>query len=156
MTVIESRALGRAQDGKTVKWRAVDDKLLLGVGKKGGVYIFYTQLRGSNMTKEEFVIFDTEYTAWEGSRERNWSRPHEKRELIQIGAIKVARASGQYQEIGAFSVFIQPIFNPQLSRYVQDLTGILQSQVDAQGLNFKIALQQFFEFTHQGRLPVFC
>lgn len=30
---------------------------------------------------EQFVLFDTEYTGWEGSQERGWSAPGEYREL---------------------------------------------------------------------------
>ena len=32
---------------------------------------------------DRFVIYDTEYTAWEGSLARNWSGPNEHRELLQ-------------------------------------------------------------------------
>jgi hypothetical protein len=38
-----------------------------------------------------FVLFDTEYTAWSGSHERDWSGPGEHRELIQLSAIRVRR-----------------------------------------------------------------
>mgnify|MGYP003746969009 FL=1 len=33
------------------------------------------------------VIFDLELTSWPGINERNWSRPNEHREIIQIGAV---------------------------------------------------------------------
>jgi len=36
-----------------------------------------------------FVVFDTEFTAWKGSRERNWSGPNEHREIVQIAAQQV-------------------------------------------------------------------
>ena len=32
------------------------------------------------------TIFDTEFTAWEGSQDRNWSEPWEAVELVEIGA----------------------------------------------------------------------
>ena len=35
------------------------------------------------------IIFDTEFTAWAGSQERDFSGPNEYRELVEIGAIKI-------------------------------------------------------------------
>lgn len=40
---------------------------------------------------DEFIIFDTEYTAWEGSNERNWSEGWEEKELVKIAAMKVKK-----------------------------------------------------------------
>lgn len=37
----------------------------------------------------KIIIFDTEFTAWEGSQDRNWSRPNEFQEIVQIGALLV-------------------------------------------------------------------
>ena len=36
----------------------------------------------------QIIIFDTEFTAWEGSAQRNWSFDWEYREIIQIAAVK--------------------------------------------------------------------
>ena len=44
-----------------------------------------------DLLPEKFIIFDTEYTAWEGSQERNWSGDNEYMELVQIGALKVIK-----------------------------------------------------------------
>ena len=44
-----------------------------------------------DLLPEKFIIFDTEYTAWEGSQERNWSDDDEYMELVQIGALKVIK-----------------------------------------------------------------
>ena len=38
----------------------------------------------------EFIIFDTEYTSWEGSLKRNWSNKNEYKELVAIGALHVS------------------------------------------------------------------
>ena len=38
---------------------------------------------------KEIVIYDTEYTTWEGAQKRNWSGPGEYREVVNIGAIKI-------------------------------------------------------------------
>ena len=35
----------------------------------------------------EVVVFDTEFTAWQGSMERGWSGPGEHKEIVQIGAV---------------------------------------------------------------------
>ena len=40
---------------------------------------------------DTFIIFDTEFTAWEGSQERKWSGENEFRELVQISAIRVKK-----------------------------------------------------------------
>ena len=60
-----------------------------------------------------FILLDTEYTSWDGSYERGWSGPNECKEIIQIGAISVDGKS--LTEEGAFSVFIKPVKNPNLS-----------------------------------------
>ena len=36
---------------------------------------------------DTFIIFDTEFTAWEGSMERKWSGENEYKELIQISTL---------------------------------------------------------------------
>ena len=38
---------------------------------------------------KKFVIYDTEFTSWKGSQERNWSKPNEYRELVAIGALLI-------------------------------------------------------------------
>ena len=40
------------------------------------------------------VVMDLEYTAWEGSLERGWSKPGEAREIIQIGDVKIGEYRG--------------------------------------------------------------
>jgi hypothetical protein len=37
----------------------------------------------------QVVVFDTEFTAWRGSMERNWAGPGEFREIVQIGAVRI-------------------------------------------------------------------
>lgn len=39
-----------------------------------------------NDVMKHFVIFDTEYTTWEGAADRDWTGPGEHREVVQIGA----------------------------------------------------------------------
>ncbi|MDP3727161.1 MAG: 3'-5' exonuclease [bacterium] len=100
---------------------------------------------------EQFILFDTEFTAWEGSQARGWSGPNEYRELVEIGAIKIA--SEDLAEFGAFDVFIRPERNPVLSDYFIQLTGITQATVDAEGVELETALRDFKDWC--GGLPLY-
>ena len=91
------------------------------------------------------VVFDTEYTAWEGSAQRQWSGPGEEIEIVQIGAVKVD--ANDWREVDAFSVLVKPVINPVLSDYFVALTGIQQADVDAQGQSLPEALEAFVQFT---------
>lgn len=93
----------------------------------------------------EVVIFDTEFTAWEGSMARQWTGPGEHRELVQIGAVRLDGES--LIERAAFMVLVQPTRNPILSSYFVGLTGITQAMVEASGHTCAEALQRFFAFS---------
>lgn len=93
----------------------------------------------------EFVVFDTEWTAWEGSMARDWSGPGEYRELVQVGAVKLDSRS--LAETGRLELVVRPRFNPVLSDYFKDLTGIEQVRVDREGLDLEEALERFAAFT---------
>ncbi len=97
-----------------------------------------------------FVLFDLEYTAWEGSQEREWNGANEYREIIQIGVIKVSEMT----EEDAFAAFVKPVKNPQLSDYISELTGITQKEVDEKGLSFDEAVRKFLEFV--GEYDAYC
>lgn len=99
----------------------------------------------------QFVLFDTEYTAWEGSMERGWSGEGEYKEVIQIGA--VATSLETLSEEDAFSVLIRPVKNPELSAFIVALTGITQEDVDTRGVALGEALGSFAEFI--GELPAY-
>jgi len=93
----------------------------------------------------EIVIYDTEFTTWEGAMERGWSGENEHRELVQIAA---QRINLQTQVVvGSFEVLVQPVVNPQLSEYFIDLTHVTQAQVDEQGVSFSSAYAQFMEWS---------
>lgn len=100
----------------------------------------------------EAVIFDTEFTAWPGSAQRNWTAPGEFREIIQIGAIRVDCAT--LTEAAAFSVLVRPKLNPTLSEYIVALTGITQADVDGRGLLLPDAVRDFLSFC--GGRTMFC
>ncbi len=103
----------------------------------------------------KIILFDTEYTAWEGSQARKWSEPWEHREIIQIAAIRVV-VDGKVTELACFDCLIKPKYNPILSPYIVALTGIQQAAVDTQGIGFADAFAAFYAFCDQGQTPLFC
>lgn len=92
-------------------------------------------------SKEEIVIYDAEYTTWEGAHARNWSGTGEYKELVELGAILVETEN--FVERGSFQVLVKPVKNPQLSHYFTRLTGIEQETVDREGVTLAEALDRF-------------
>lgn len=93
----------------------------------------------------EVVVYDTEYTAWEGSQERGWSGPGEHQEIVQIGAVKTDTLN--FEILDELLLFVKPVKNPILSDYFVKLTGIAQAEVDEKGVAYADALQQFTEWS---------
>lgn len=91
------------------------------------------------------VIFDLEYTAWEGSWQRGWAEPWEHREVVQLGAVMVD-AARDFALLGSLLAFVRPALNPSLSEYFIRLTGITQATVDSQGCGFADAYDEFMKF----------
>jgi len=94
----------------------------------------------------EFVLFDLEWTSWEGFMHSNWQMPGKYREVVQIGAIKVG---DDLQEKDSFSAIIKPVKNPQLSDYVIHLTGITQDRVESEGRTLSEAVSDFLIFNSE-------
>lgn len=106
---------------------------------------------------ERFVIFDTEYTSWEGCNKNGWDADKgQYKELVQIGAVKVKRSSvlptynknvdiKNYFSADTLIQNIKPQINPTLSDYFINLTGIKQSDVD-NAPKFKNAIEKFFDW----------
>jgi len=92
------------------------------------------------------VIFDLEYTAWEGSLERDWQGPNEDPEVIQIGAVKIHMVESTWILHQDFVQFVKPHRRSKLSSYIKHLTGITQETIDEHGVSFAYALQSFFDF----------
>jgi len=88
-----------------------------------------------------WIIIDTEYTAWEGSQERNWSRKNEYRELVQIGYLIF---DNNYIIKKTGSIYFKPRYNPKLSKYFVNLTKINQKQIDKKGLDFNSGIRKFW------------
>ncbi|MES2953585.1 MAG: 3'-5' exonuclease [Patescibacteria group bacterium] len=98
-------------------------------------------MENSSFLPPEFILFDTEYTTWEGTHERNWSGPNEYREIVQIGAIRIKGAA--MLEVDSCLLYTKPLKNPILSAYFTELTGISQETVEKEGLPFAAALDRF-------------
>ena len=64
----------------------------------------------------KYIVFDTEFTSWEGSMENNWSREGEHRELVQIGALKISDG----KIIDKLDILVKPQINPILSDYFEN------------------------------------
>ena len=87
---------------------------------------------------KEYIIFDMEWTTWEGAQERKWGGPNEYREITQIGAILV---DGETLEEKAHSLlFVKPVKNPIVSEFFTKLTGITQQEIDEKGMTLPAAL----------------
>ena len=99
------------------------------------------------------VIFDLEFTAWEGSVAHRWSRPGEFTELVQIGALKVDASSFEVE--GELDVLVRPRLNPVLSDYLIQLTGITNEELAARGIDFADAYDQFLRFADGAPIAAF-
>lgn len=90
------------------------------------------------------VLYDLEYTAWEGSMARRWLEPGEFREVVQIGAVKVDAVT--LETIAEFNMLVRPRINKALSAYFEDLTGIANEMLAERGVDFREAYDRFVEF----------
>ena len=111
-----------------------------------------------DLLPEKFIIFDTEYTAWEGSQKRGWSGENEYMELVQIGALKVVKTPKTIKIVKKLNIYIKPKKNPELSEYFTNLTGITQNTLDKKGVTFNEAMKQFYNFCktkNNVKLPMF-
>jgi len=104
------------------------------------------------MSHNEAIIYDLEWTAWSGARERDWSEKDEYREIIRIGAISIDLDS--LQEIKTLDVFVKPAVNPILSDYCTKLTDITDEQIQTEGIELHEALHKFVDFV--GKRNIFC
>ena len=103
---------------------------------------------------DQIVIYDLEWTSWEGFRASGWSLPGKFREIIQIGAVALD-CQQDFLETRYLNIVVRPTIHPQLSDYVQELTGIKQDLVDHCGVVFPEALEQFHAFCHRTDLTCY-
>ena len=100
---------------------------------------------------KRIVVFDIEWTSWQGFQKSGWKQPGRYCEIIQIGAVALAADLG-FLEIDSFQTLVQPKKNPVLSDFIVNLTGITQVMVDTNGIGFPEALTAFMDFA--GSEPV--
>ncbi len=93
------------------------------------------------------IIFDTEYTTWEGALKRHWNGPGEHRELVHLGAIRVDMTKPC--ETDSFEIFVKPRVNPILSSFFVELTGITQNIIDLKGVDFSVAWKSFIKWSRK-------
>ncbi len=111
-----------------------------------------SNVRRADGARHGIVVFDLEYTAWEGSQARGWLGTGEHREVVQIGAVKLD-ADLDLAETACLSRLVRPRINTQLSPYLIAMTGITQQQLDALGVSFREALTELIAL---GPSAVFC
>ena len=102
-------------------------------------------LKSSVAAGGRLAVFDLEYTTWEGTAARRWSGPGEYFEVVQIGAV-VLELKPNLPEIAAFEVLTRPVFNPILSDYFTELTGISNADLAAGAVSFADGFAQFMQF----------
>ncbi|MEI9997086.1 MAG: exonuclease domain-containing protein [Rhizomicrobium sp.] len=90
------------------------------------------------------VVYDLEFTAWEGSMRHRWLRPGEFKEVVQIGAARVDALTLDVRE--TFIVTIRPRINAQLSPYFERLTGITNAILREEGRDFADGYDAFLAF----------
>jgi uncharacterized protein len=95
------------------------------------------------------VVFDLEFTAWEGSMAARWLRPGEFKEIVQIGAVRVDE---NFSPLDRFETLVRPRIHPQLSPYLEGIIGISNADIAARGVAFADAWRGFSQFV--GALPL--
>ncbi len=106
----------------------------------------FPQIRGA-------VVFDLEFTAWEGSMEHRWSRPGEFTEVVQIGAVRVDAQSFTVE--AELDLLVRPRLNSVLSDYLVALTGITNAELAARGVDFAEAYDDFIAFADGAPIVAF-
>ena len=99
------------------------------------------------------VVFALEFTAWEGSVAHNWSRADEKKEVVQIGAVKLD--AQDLKILDSFEILLRPRFNSNLSEYFTQLTGVTNEKLSVRAVDFVSAYRSFLEFVGNARLWAF-
>jgi len=92
------------------------------------------------------ILFDLEYTSWPGSLAREWSKPWEQREVVQIGAIAVDVQAIGLKPLREFEQLVTPKTNPRLSDHFVELTGISDELIAQHGRPFIEVWKEFVGF----------
>jgi len=106
-----------------------------------------------SVTVRQLIIFDLEFTAWEGSLARHWLGPGEFKEVVQIGAVRLDLERLAIAE--SFDCLVRPRINAHLSDYFEKLTGISNGKLLAEGWDFEDAYKRFLAFAGDAVLAAF-
>jgi inhibitor of KinA sporulation pathway (predicted exonuclease) len=78
-----------------------------------------------------YILMDLESTCWDVQNpmatDLDRHRQKEEMEITEIGAVKT---DANFNIIDKFTMFVQPILNPTLSKFCTDLTSITQQDVN--------------------------
>ncbi len=99
------------------------------------------------------IVFDLEFTSWQGALKGRWLAPGQFREVVQIGAVRLDVLS--LTELATCNLLVQPRLNPELSDYLVQLTGISNARVAQDGVDFVPAYQRFIDFCADGTACAF-
>jgi inhibitor of KinA sporulation pathway (predicted exonuclease) len=106
-----------------------------------------------SVTARQLIIFDLEFTAWDGSLARHWLAPGEFKEVVQIGAVRLGAEDFAISE--SFHCLVRPRINSRLSDYFEKLTGISDRRLSAEGVDFEEAYRRFLAFAGDGVIAAF-
>jgi inhibitor of KinA sporulation pathway (predicted exonuclease) len=99
------------------------------------------------------TVFDLEFTAWECSMASHWLRPGEFKEVIQIGAVRLA--ADTFETLDEFEILVRPRINSALSPYLEKLTGITSEKLALRGVDFAVAYDRFLDFAGDSPICAF-
>ena len=93
---------------------------------------------------QALVIFDLEFTAWSDSMAGHWLKPGQFKEVVQIGAVRLELES--LAITGNFNCLVRPRINSALSNYFERLTGITNTCLAREGIDYETAYRRFIAF----------
>ena len=106
-----------------------------------------------SVTARQLVIFDLEFTAWDGSLARHWLGPGEFKEVVQFGAVRLR--GEDFSAAESFDCLVRPRINSRLSDYFENLTGISNDRLLGEGVDFELAYRRFLAFAGDAVLAAF-
>ena len=99
------------------------------------------------------VIIDLEYTSWRGSARRKWNKRSERREIVQIGLVKVNAKN--FEVLEKTCLYVRPENSFRLSRYFVVLTKINRKVLLKKGISFRSAVKTMKKIIPSNSLVIF-
>ena len=88
-----------------------------------------------------YIVLDLEWNQpWPGSPRRKSSSRSRSTEIIQIGAVRMLEDQTVADEL---QLYVKPRYYRRLNKRVSKLTGIKESKLKAEGLDFPDAMRSF-------------